>query len=160
MRLSQVLDLCMNPTVYLGRLELGKQLVHREGLILLRLRDDLDLPTPHGTIQRMQELDSPVMVIIRDHDHISPHVVHDHCETLKHGIYGLTGEMSEVLVLSLVGRKEPSLNLSIPGMSILQLLPNLARQILCLNPFEFGLTQRMVQVVDRLVVGVEHVPLS
>jgi hypothetical protein len=43
-------------------------------------------------------------------------------------------------------------------MSILQLLPNPARQVLCLDPFEFGLTQRTVQVVDRLVVGVEHVP--
>jgi hypothetical protein len=67
----------------------------------------------------MQELDSTIMVIIREHDHISAHVVHDHRETLKHGIYGLTGEMSEVFVLSLVGRKEPSLNLSIPSMSIL-----------------------------------------
>jgi hypothetical protein len=67
----------------------------------------------------MQELDSPVMVIIREHSHISPHVVHDHRETLKHGIYGLTGEMSEVLILSPVGHKEPSLNLSVPGMSIL-----------------------------------------
>jgi hypothetical protein len=75
----------------------------------------------------MQELDSPVMVIIREHDHISPHVDHDHRETLKHGIYGLTGEMSEVLVLFPVGRKEPSQNLNIPGMSILQLLPNPAR---------------------------------
>jgi hypothetical protein len=45
--------------------------------------------------------------------------------------------MSEVLVLSLVGRKEPSLNLSVPGMSILQMLPNPAHQVLCLNPFEF-----------------------
>jgi hypothetical protein len=54
----------------------------------------------------MQELDSPVMVIIQEHDHISPHVVHDHRETLKHGIYGLTKEMSEVLILSPVGRKE------------------------------------------------------
>jgi hypothetical protein len=75
----------------------------------------------------MQELDSPVMVIIRVYGHISPHVVHDHRETLKLGIYGLTGEMSEVLVLSPVGRKEPSLNLSVPDMSILQLLPNPAR---------------------------------
>jgi hypothetical protein len=111
-------------------------------------------------IQRMQELDRPVMVIIREHDHISPHVVHDHRETLTHGIYGLTGEMSEVLVLSSVGRKEPSLNLIVPGMSILQLLSNPARQILCPNPFEFGFTQKTVQVVDRLVVGVEHVPQS
>jgi hypothetical protein len=85
----------------------------------------------------MQELDSPVMVIIREHGHISPHVVHDHRETLKHGIYRLTVEMSEVLVFSPVGRKEPSLNLSIPDMSILQLLPNPAHQILCPNPFEF-----------------------
>jgi hypothetical protein len=60
-----------------------------------------------------------------------------HHETLKHGIYGLTGEMSEVLVLSLLGHKESSLNLSIPGMSILQLLPNPARQVLCPDPFEF-----------------------
>jgi hypothetical protein len=85
----------------------------------------------------MQELYSPVMVIIREHDHISPHVVHDHSETLKHGIYGLTREMREVGILSPVGHKEPSLNLSIPGMSILELLPNPARQILCPNPFEF-----------------------
>jgi hypothetical protein len=75
------------------------------------------------------------MVIIWEHGHISPHVVHDHRETLKHGIYGLTGEMSEVLILSLVGHKEPSLNLSVPGMSILQLLPNSARQILCPNSY-------------------------
>jgi hypothetical protein len=45
--------------------------------------------------------------------------------------------MSEVLVLSPVGRKEPSLNLSVPGMSILQRLPNPTRQMLCLNPFKF-----------------------
>jgi hypothetical protein len=43
-------------------------------------------------------------------------------------------------------------------MSILQLLPNLACQILCLNLFGFGVTQRTVQVVDRIVLGVEHVP--
>jgi hypothetical protein len=108
----------------------------------------------------MQELDSLVMVIIQEYGHISPHVVHNHYEPLKHGIYGLTGDMSEVLVLSPIGRNEPSLNLSVPGMRILQLLPNPARQVLCLNPFEFGLIQRMVQVVDRLVVSVEHVPRS
>jgi hypothetical protein len=68
--------------------------------------------------------------------------------------------MSEVLVLSPVGRKELRLNLSVPGMSILQLLPNPTRQILSPNLFKFGFTQRMVQVVDRLVVGVEHVPRS
>jgi hypothetical protein len=41
---------------------------------------------------------------------------------LEHGINRLTEEIREILVLSLVGRKEPSLNLSVPGMSILQLL--------------------------------------
>jgi hypothetical protein len=68
--------------------------------------------------------------------------------------------MREILVLSLVGRKEPSQNLSVPGMSILQLVPNPARQVLCLNPIEFGLIQSTVQVVDHLVVGVKHVPQS
>jgi hypothetical protein len=67
----------------------------------------------------MQELDSPIMVIIREYDHISPHVVHNHREPLKHGINRLTWEMTEILILSLVGRKEPSLNLSVPSMSIL-----------------------------------------
>jgi hypothetical protein len=52
--------------------------------------------------------------------------------------------MREILILSLVGRKEPSLNLSVPGMSILQLLPNTTRQVLCLNLIEFGLTQSTV----------------
>jgi hypothetical protein len=150
----------MHPTVHFGRLELGKQLIHHEGLILLQLKNGLNLLTPHGTMQGMQELDSPIMIIVREHDHISPHVVHNHHEPLEHGIYGLTGEMREVLVLSPVGCKEPSMNLSVPSMSILQLLPNPACQILCLNPIEFGLTQSTVQVVDRLVVGVKHVPRS
>jgi hypothetical protein len=109
-------------------------------------------------IQGVQELDSLVMIIVREHDHISPHVVHNHREPLEHGIFGLTGEMCEIVVLSTVGRKESSLNLSVPSMSILQLLPNPACQVLCMNPIEFGLTQSTVQVVDRLVAGVEHVP--
>jgi hypothetical protein len=67
----------------------------------------------------MQELDRFVMVIVLEHNHISPHVVHNHREPLKHGINRLTREMREILVLSPVDRKEPSLNLSIPGMSIL-----------------------------------------
>jgi hypothetical protein len=108
----------------------------------------------------MQELDSPIMVIIREHNHISPHVVHDHHEPLKHGINRLTGEMREILALSPVGCKEPSQNLSVPGMSILQLLADPACQVLCLNPIEFRLTQSMVHVVNRLVIDVEHVPRS
>jgi hypothetical protein len=68
--------------------------------------------------------------------------------------------MSEVLILSPVGRKEPSMDLSVPSMSILQLLQNPVSQVLFLNPIEFGLTQSTVQEVDHLVVGVEHVPRS
>jgi hypothetical protein len=52
--------------------------------------------------------------------------------------------MSEILVIYPVGHKEPSLNLSVPGMGILQLPPNPARQILCLDPFELGSTQSTV----------------
>jgi hypothetical protein len=70
----------------------------------------------------------------------------------------VTEEMREILVLSPVGHKEMSLNLSIPGMIILQLLPNPAHQVLCPNLIEFRLTQSTIHVVDRLVVGVEHVP--
>jgi hypothetical protein len=40
------------------------------------------------------------MIIVREHVHIGPHVVHNHREPLKQGIDGLTREMSEVLVLS------------------------------------------------------------
>jgi hypothetical protein len=84
----------------------------------------------------MQELDSPVMVIIREHGHISPHIIHDHREMLKQGIYGLTGEMSEVLVLSPVGRKEPSLNLSVSRHEHSSTTPKSCSQLLCPNPFE------------------------
>jgi hypothetical protein len=65
------------------------------------------------------------MIIIRkQHDHIGSHVVRNHSELLEHGVYGLTGEMSEVLVLSPISRKQVSLNLSVPSVSILHLLPN------------------------------------
>jgi hypothetical protein len=47
-------------------------------------------------------------------------VVHYNRKPLEQGIDGLTGEMSEVLVLSPVSRIHPSLNLSISYMSFLQ----------------------------------------
>jgi hypothetical protein len=80
------------------------------------------------------------MIIVGEHGHISPHVVHNHSEPLEHGVCGLTREMSEVLILSLVGRKQLSLNLSVSSVSIFQLLPNPTNQVLCLNLIEFGLT--------------------
>jgi hypothetical protein len=98
------------------------------------------------------------MVIVWDDISIGPHVVHNHPELLEQGIYGLTREMSEVLILSPVSRIQPCLNIRIPSMSILQLQPNPARQILYLNPIEIRLTPSTVQVVDSLVVGIEHVP--
>jgi hypothetical protein len=54
------------------------------------------------------------MIIVWEHVYIGPHVVHHNRERLKQGIYGLTREMSEVLILSLVSRIHPSLNLGIP----------------------------------------------
>jgi hypothetical protein len=38
-------------------------------------------------------------------------------------------------------------------MSYLELLPNLASQILCTHPIEFGFAKSAKKVIDRLVVG-------
>jgi hypothetical protein len=100
------------------------------------------------------------MIIVREHVHIGPHVVHNHHEPFKQGIDGLTGEMSEVLILSPVGRIHPSLNLGIPNMNLLQNLPDSTSQVLGVHPIELRLTQSMKQVVNHLIVGVEHVPQS
>jgi hypothetical protein len=81
------------------------------------------------------------MIIVWEHDHIGSHVVHHDCKPLEKGIDGLIGEMSEVLVLSLVSRVHPRLNLGIPNMSFLQLLSNPTSQVLCVNPIKFRLTQ-------------------
>jgi hypothetical protein len=72
----------------------------------------------------MQELHDSIMIIVWERGHTGSHVVHHNRKPLEKGIDRLAGEMSEVLVLSLVSRIHPSLNLSIPNMSILQLLPN------------------------------------
>jgi hypothetical protein len=100
------------------------------------------------------------MIIVQEHIHIGPHVVHNHREPLKQGIDGLAEEISEVLVLSPVSRIHPSLNLGIPNMSFLQHRPDSTSQVLGVHPVEFSLTQSTKQVVDRLVVGIEHVPRS
>jgi hypothetical protein len=100
------------------------------------------------------------MVIAREHVHIGRHVVHDNREPLKQGIYGLIGEMSEVFVLSSVGRIHPSLNLGIPSISLSQHRPDSTSQALRVHPIEFRLTQSTKQVVDRLVIGIKHVPRS
>jgi hypothetical protein len=94
------------------------------------------------------------------HVHIGPHVVHHNHESMKQGIDGLTGEMSEILVLSPVSRIHPSLNLGVSNMSFLQHRPNSTSQALRVHPIKFRLTQSTKQVVDRHVVSVEHVPRS
>jgi hypothetical protein len=101
-----------------------------------------------------------MMIIVWEHIHIGPHVVHNYRELLKHGIDGLTGEMSEVLLLSPVGRIHPKLNLGIPNISFLQHRPDSTSQVLGVHPIELRLTQSMKQVVDHLIVGVEHVSRS
>jgi hypothetical protein len=68
--------------------------------------------------------------------------------------------MSEVLVLSLVGHIHPSLNLGIPNMILLQHQPDSTSQVLGVHPIKLRLTQSTKQIVDRLIVGVEHVPRS
>jgi hypothetical protein len=68
--------------------------------------------------------------------------------------------MSEVLVPSPVGRIHPGLNLGILNMSFSQHLPDSTSEALRVHPIEFRLTWSTKQVVDRLVVGVEHVPRS
>jgi hypothetical protein len=100
------------------------------------------------------------MIIVQEHIHIGPHGVHNHREPLRQGIDGLNGEMSELLVLSLVGRIHPSLNLGIPNMSLLQHQPDSTSQELGVHPIELRLKQSKKQVVDCLIVGVEHVPRS
>jgi hypothetical protein len=68
--------------------------------------------------------------------------------------------MSEVLILSPVGRIHPSLNLGIPNMSLLQHQPESTSQVLNMHLIELRLTQCTKQVVNHLIVGVEHVPRS
>jgi hypothetical protein len=81
------------------------------------------------------------MIIIREHVHIGPHVVHYNRKPLEQSINGLIREMSEILALSPVSRIHPSLNLSISYMHFLQLCPNSTSQVLHMHPIIFGLTQ-------------------
>jgi hypothetical protein len=68
--------------------------------------------------------------------------------------------MGEVLLHSPVNRIHLSLDMGISNMSFLQHRPDSTRQTLRVHPIEFRLTQSTKQVVNRLVVGVEHVPGS
>jgi hypothetical protein len=116
--------------INLGGIKLQEQLIHGERLIVARLKDGFDLCAPYSMVKRMQELHGSVMVIVWQHGHISPHVVHNHGEALKPGVNRVTGYMSEILIHHMVSRKQASLHLIVPTMSYLEPLPNLTSQIL------------------------------
>jgi hypothetical protein len=120
----------------------------------------LNFPPETVRSKECKSFDGSIMIIVREHVHIGPHVVHNHREPLKQGIDGLAGEMTEVLVPSLVNCIHPSLNLGIPNMSFLQHRPDSTSQVLGVHPIELRLTQSTKQVVDCLIVGVEHVSRS
>jgi hypothetical protein len=97
------------------------------------------------------------MVIVWKHGHIVPHIVYNYGVSLKHGVNGLTGHMSEILILHLVSREQASLHLIVPTMSYLDLLPNLTRPILFTYPIKFRLAKSEKQTIDLLVVGIVHI---
>jgi hypothetical protein len=86
MRVSRVLNLTSHTSINLKGLKLGEEIIHGEHLIVVGLHDGLDLGTSHGTINQVQELQSSIMVIVWNHDHIGPHIVHNHGEPLKHSV--------------------------------------------------------------------------
>jgi hypothetical protein len=53
MRVSRALNLGCHTPIHLSRLELREQLVHCQGLTLLRLYNGLKLSAPNRTIQRV-----------------------------------------------------------------------------------------------------------
>jgi hypothetical protein len=97
------------------------------------------------------------MINVWEHGDIGPRFVHNHGEVLKHGVNGLTEQMSEVLILHPLIRKQASLHLIVPTISYLELLPNLTSQILCTHSIKFRLAKRAKKIIDRLVVRVVHI---
>jgi hypothetical protein len=65
--------------------------------------------------------------------------------------------MSEIIILRPVGREQASLHLIVPTMRYIELLPNLASQILCLNLIEFRFAKGTKEITDHLVVCVMHI---
>jgi hypothetical protein len=64
MRVSRALNLGCHTTIHLSRLELQEQLVHSQSVILLRLYNGIELSALNRTIQRVQELDDSIMIIV------------------------------------------------------------------------------------------------
>jgi hypothetical protein len=57
----------------------------------------------------VQELRGSLTIMVWEHGHIGPHVIHSHRNPLEHRIDGLTREMSEILVLSPVVTTPPEI---------------------------------------------------
>jgi hypothetical protein len=72
--------------VNLRRLELRKEVIQFNGQVLPGLLDGLNLSTPDIWVQDMQELQSLIMLSVREILSIGLHVVHDGGEPLKHRI--------------------------------------------------------------------------
>jgi hypothetical protein len=96
----------------------------------------------------MQELQSLIMLSVREILNISLHVVHDGGEPLKHRINVLTGKLSEVLILHPVRDKEANLHMVITTVSNQQLLPNLPSKIQMANMLKLKITQAPDQVIN------------
>jgi hypothetical protein len=77
--------------VNLSRLELRKEIIQLNSQVLAGLLDGLNLSTPNILVQDMQELQSLIMLGVREILNISLNVVHDGGEPLKHRINVLTG---------------------------------------------------------------------
>jgi hypothetical protein len=100
----------------------------------------------------MQELQSLIMLGVREILNIGLHVVHDGGEPLKHRINVLTGKLSKVLILHLVRNKEASLHMVITTVSNQQLLPNLPGKIQMANTLKLRITQASDQVINGFCI--------
>jgi hypothetical protein len=94
----------------------------------------------------MQELQSLIMLSVREILNIGLHVVHDGGEPLKHRINVVTGKLSEVLMLHPVRAKEASLHMVITTVSNQQLLPNLPSRIQMANTLKLRITQALIPI--------------
>jgi hypothetical protein len=100
----------------------------------------------------MQELQSLIMLGVREILNIGLHVVHDGGEPLKHRINVLTGKLSKVLILHPVRNKEASLHMVITTVSNQQLLPNLPSKIQMANTLKLRITQASDQVINGFCI--------
>jgi hypothetical protein len=127
--ISRALMLGLQLPVNLSRIELRNEVIQLNGQVLPGLLDGLNLSTPNIWVQDLQELQSLIMISVREILNIGLHAVHDGGKPLKHRINVLTGKLSEVLILHPVRYKKASLHMVIMTVSNQQLLLNLPSKI-------------------------------